>query len=128
MRIFVALEVVDFRRGIDGLAAVCRDQLGEDPFTGAVFVFRSRSGKAIKLLMYDGQGFWLAAKRLSRGRFKWWPTSDNQDARHGQLAAEALQVLLWNGNPEEKRMPEPWRRVVPRDLCETTEKEHPPHF
>ena len=116
MRIFVALLPVDFRRGIDGLAAVCREHLGEDPFSGAVFVFRSRSRKAIKLLTYDGQGYWLAMKRLSRGRLKWWPMSERLDARHRQLAAQELQVLLWNGNPEEKKMSEPWRRVIPREI------------
>jgi transposase len=128
MRIFVALEPVDFRRGIDGMAAVCRECLGEDPFSGAVFVFRPRSQKAIKVLMYDGQGYWLATKRLSRGRFKWWPTAGEPDARHRQLAAEALQVLLWNGNPEEKRMSEHWRRVIPRELTRPPEKEPPSHF
>jgi transposase len=65
MRVLVARERVDFRRGIDGLAAICRSVLSSDPFCGAVFVFRSRSGKAIRLLVYDGQGFWLATKRLS---------------------------------------------------------------
>jgi len=119
MRIFVALESVDFRRGIDGLAAVCRDYLGEDPISGGVFVFRSQSRKAIKILMYDGQGYWLAMKRLSHGRLKWWPDSHGlaeQDARHRLLAAQELQVLLWNGNPNEKRMPGPWRQVVPRGV------------
>jgi len=115
MRIFVAIEPVDFRRGIDGLAAVCREHLDQDPFSGTVFVFRSQSRKAIKLLMYDGQGYWLALKRLSRGRLSWWPTKETLEGRHRCLAAQELQVLLWNGNPTEKRMSEPWRRVVPRD-------------
>ena len=64
MRILLAVEPVDFRRGIDGLAAVCRATLGVDPLAGALFVFRSRSCKALKLLMYDGQGFWLCQNRL----------------------------------------------------------------
>ena len=58
MRILVAVEPVDFRRGIDGLAARCRQALGSDPQTGALFVFRSRRGHAIKCLTYDGQGYW----------------------------------------------------------------------
>ena len=58
MRVLVAIEPVDFRCGIDGLAQVCRATLHEDPFTGAVFVFRNRQRKAIKLLVYDGQGYW----------------------------------------------------------------------
>ncbi len=68
-RIFVATEPIDFRKGMDGLAAVCRQVLGDNPLSGAVYVFRNRSGTAIKLLFYDGQGFWLCTKRLSKGHF-----------------------------------------------------------
>ena len=64
MRILVAVEPVDFRKGIDGLVRLAREQLRADPFSGSVFVFRSRRGTAIRLLVYDGQGFWLAQKRL----------------------------------------------------------------
>ncbi|MEA1053685.1 IS66 family insertion sequence element accessory protein TnpB [Lamprobacter modestohalophilus] len=63
-RIFVALEPADFRRGIDGLAALCRQRLAQDPFSGAIFVFRNRRKSALKLLCYDGQGFWLCQKRF----------------------------------------------------------------
>ena len=64
MRVLVAIEPVDGRKGIDSLARLCQDKLQEDPFSGCVFVFRSRSGAAIRLLTYDGQGYWLAQKRL----------------------------------------------------------------
>jgi transposase len=67
MRVLVAIEPVDGRKGIDSLARLCQDKLAEDPFSGCVFVFRSRSGTAIRLLSYDGQGYWLAQKRLSKG-------------------------------------------------------------
>jgi transposase len=72
MRVLVAIEPVD-GKGIDSLARLCQEKLAEDPFSGCVFVFRSRSGSAIRLLSYDGQGYWLAQKRLSKGRFVWWP-------------------------------------------------------
>ena len=65
MRVLAAIEPVDGRKGIDSLAQLCQDKLAEDPFSGCVFVFRSRSGTAIRLLSYDGQGYWLAQKRLS---------------------------------------------------------------
>jgi IS66 Orf2 like protein len=65
MRVLVAIEPVDGRKGIDSLAQLCREKLAEDPFSGCVFVFRSRSGTAIRLLTYDGQGYWLLQKRLS---------------------------------------------------------------
>ena len=63
-RIFVATAPVDFRKGIDGLAAVCRQVLGDNPLEGAVYVFRNRAGTALKLLLYDGQGYWLCLTDL----------------------------------------------------------------
>ncbi|MFH0900476.1 MAG: IS66 family insertion sequence element accessory protein TnpB, partial [Pseudomonadota bacterium] len=71
MRVLVAVNTVDFRRGIDGLARQCREVLKADPFAGTVFVFRNRRGTAIKLLVYDGQGFWLCHKRWSAGRLRY---------------------------------------------------------
>lgn len=65
LRILVAVEPVDFRTGIEALAALCRQQWDEDPFSGTLFVFRNRQATALKLLLYDGQGFWLCWRRLS---------------------------------------------------------------
>jgi hypothetical protein len=64
MRILVCVAPVDFRNGIDGLAQRCKVALGEDPFRGTVFVFRNRRSTAVKVLAYDGQGFWLCQKKL----------------------------------------------------------------
>ena len=64
MRILVAIEPADFRRGIDGLACVCKEVLHQDPFGGWLFVFRNRRATAVKVLVYDGQGFWLCHKKL----------------------------------------------------------------
>ncbi len=66
-RILVAVEPVDFRRGIDGLARTCQEMLSQDPFSGWVFVFRNRRATALKILIYDGQGFWLCQKKLESG-------------------------------------------------------------
>ena len=108
-RIFLATAPVDFRKGIDGLAAVCRQVLGDNPLEGAVYVFRNRAGTALKLLLYDGQGYWLCMKRLSQGRFTWWPkTADTRVP----LSARELVILLWNGNPERAQMAQDWRRVA----------------
>jgi len=90
MRILVAIEAVDFRRGIDGLARLCRDLLNTDPFSGKVFVFRSRRHTAIKILVYDGQGFWLCHKRLSQGRFRRWPSAFGKNSK--SLSPLELQV------------------------------------
>lgn len=108
-RIFLACEPADFRRGIDGLAALCRQQLQEDPMDGAIFVFRNRRGSALKLLSYDGQGFWLCQKRLSHGRLNWWPSTPQASER---LTARELQILLWNGNPKTVKLAGDWRRVA----------------
>jgi len=92
MRIWLAVEPVDFRKGIDGLAQVCRQQLQLDPMAGVLVIFSSRRRKALKCLMYDGQGFWLCQKRLSVGKFSWWPT-DAKPPTFG-LDAHQLQSLL----------------------------------
>lgn len=73
MKILVAVEPVDFRNGIDGLVQICKARLQQDPFGGGVFAFRNRRATSLKVLVYDGQGFWLCQKRLSEGRFRWWP-------------------------------------------------------
>jgi transposase len=110
MRLLVAVEPVDFRRGIDGLAGVCRQVLNSDPFSGAVFVFRNRRQTALKILMYDGQGFWLCYKRLSRGRFQWWPVK-GQEPTCGLMAHE-LQTLIWNGQPQAAMTAAMWRPLA----------------
>jgi len=113
MRIMVAVAPADFRKGIDGLARMCKDVLGQDPFSGWVFVFRNRKATALKILVYDGQGFWLCHKRLSSGRFGWWPSSKNAASK--TLAAHQLHVLLSAGNPDRAQAAPAWRPVGPLD-------------
>jgi transposase len=108
MRILVAVQAADFRKGIDGLCRMCRDVLQADPFSGFVFVFRNRSGTSVKLLMYDGQGFWLCQKRLFQGRFRWWP--EDVGGIPGRLAVPELQLLLWNGNPMSAQVAPMWKK------------------
>jgi transposase len=108
-RILLATEPVDFRKGIDGLAALCRRVLLEQPLSGTVFVFRNRASTTLKILAYDGQGFWLCTKRLSHGRFTWWPTVQDPSAR---LAARELLILLWNGNPQQAGLAKDWKKLA----------------
>jgi transposase len=96
MRILVAVEPVDFRKGIDSLAVLCRQKLQSDPFSGTLFVFVNKSRQALRVMTYDGQGFWLCHKRLSRGRFSWNFRFQNGPVTH--LAAAQLQQLLWNAD------------------------------
>jgi transposase len=114
MRIRVAIEPADFRRGIDGLARLVREELRSDPFSGGIFVFRNRRATAIKILVYDGQGFWLCQKRLYQGRFRYWPRGTAQTAVRALLAHE-LQVLLSAGDFEAARAAPPWRRIIASD-------------
>lgn len=109
-RILLACEPVDFRKGIDSLAALCRARLDSDPFSGTVFVFRNRSGTAIKLFAYDGTGFWLCLKRFSKGSLRWWPRSATTPLH--PLGSQQLTVLLHLGDPTSARFSEPWRRLT----------------
>ena len=108
MRVLVAIECVDGRKGIDSLVRVCQEKLSEDPITGCVFIFRSRRGTSIRLLNYDGQGYWLAQKRLSKGRFAWWPESNSAAKR---LEAYEAQLLMVAGDVSRVRAAPMWRRV-----------------
>ncbi len=108
-RILVAVEPTDFRRGIDGLARQAKAELLSDPFSGCVFVFRNRRGTAVKLLAYDGQGFWLCHKRLSAGRFRFWPKSAGQVL--SVLQAHELVVLLRGGDPSNTKVSPEWRAL-----------------
>ena len=110
MRILVAVEPVDFRKGIDGLSRLCRIELQSDPFSGHIFIFRNRSKTAIKILTYDGQGFWVCHKRLSKGRFQWWP--DKKAESLSVLQAHELQTLIWNGNPCTSGAAPMWKSIA----------------
>jgi len=107
-RIYLAVEFVDFRKGIDGLSFICQQKLKQDPFSGSLFLFRNRSGTSIKALIYDSQGFWICQKRFSKGRLKFWPVSTEISKR---LTMSELQILLWNGNPKTAQIAPEWRKV-----------------
>ena len=111
MRLLVAVEPVDFRKGIDGLVAICRQKLAADPMGGALFIFSNRRRRALKILSYDGQGYWLCQKRLSTGCFDWWPSGGPQPTLG--LAGQQLQLLLWNGNPNQAPAAPLWRPITP---------------
>jgi transposase len=109
MRIILAVEPTDFRKGIDGLAQICRGVLKSDPFSGYLFGFMNRGKTAIKMLVYDGQGFWLFQKRLSKGRFQWWPAK--KDRTSASLLVHELQLLIWNGDPESVQTAPFWKKI-----------------
>jgi transposase len=112
MRVLVAIEPVDGRKGIDGLVQLCRSVLACDPMDGTLVVVRNRSAESIRLLAFDGQGIWLCQKRMSRGKFKYWPSAvDGASAVSRQLLAHELQTLIWGGDPTRAQAAPMWRRI-----------------
>ncbi|MDQ3684950.1 MAG: IS66 family insertion sequence element accessory protein TnpB [Acidobacteriota bacterium] len=109
LQIMLAYDPVDFRKGIDTLTALCRNRFDQNPFSGTLFLFRNRRATALKLLVYDGQGFWLCTKRFSKGRLAWWPEATGAPLH--PLAAHQLSVLLMNGHPDLARFADAWRRL-----------------
>jgi transposase len=99
LKVYLACRPVDMRRGFDGLAADVAQVLRADPYSGAVFVFRSRRGDYLKILAWDGSGLCLFAKRLEKGRFVWPPVVDG-----GMRLTAAQLALLIEGID--------WRRTV----------------
>ena len=89
-RVLVATRPVDFRKGAEGLAALVKDQMRLEPFSGVVFVFRAKRADRIKLLWWDGTGVCLLAKRLEEGQFR-WPKAEDATMR---LSAAQLSALL----------------------------------
>jgi hypothetical protein len=120
IRILVAVEPVDFRKGIDSLAALCRQKLQSDPFSGAMFVFTNKSRRALRLLVYDGQGYWLCHKRLSKERFVW----PFQCGSVADLSAGQLQQLLWNSDPFKMTASEDFRRLPKKSLKTLESSDH----
>lgn len=109
--VVVMHEPISFRNGIEGTAAVARTVLQREPMDGALFVFRNKQGHMLRILYYDGGGFWLCTKRLSKGRFSGWPRGGGSGPASALLVRE-LQILLWGGDPAACAFPELWRRVA----------------
>jgi transposase len=92
LKVFVALEACDMRKGFNGLHALVTERLGEDPRAGSLFVFSNRRRSRLKILYWDGSGLWILSKRLERGTFS-WPKSVKPEATKLKLSPEALAML-----------------------------------
>ncbi len=90
VRVLVATKPVDFRKGAEGLAALVREEMKADPFSGAIYVFRARRADRVKLIYWDGTGVCLFAKRLEDGKFRWPNVQDGVM----RLSAAELSALL----------------------------------
>jgi transposase len=109
MQILIGIEPIDFRKGIDGISALCRNHLNQDPYSGKMFVFINKKKTAIKIFVFDGQGSWLCQKRLSRSYFRWWPRT--AIGKTITMDVPSLQMLLWNGNPSSNSISY-WKRLT----------------
>ncbi len=90
-----AVQAFRIRRGADGLASTVQSILKQDPFSGTVFVFRSKRADRVKLLVYDGTGLVLIWKRLEGNKFKWPPVSDGVMRLSGSQLAALFDGLDW---------------------------------
>lgn len=107
VRVFIATKPVDFRKGGDGLAALVRETLGHDPFSGTIYVFRSKRADRVKMLVWDGSGLVLFWKRLENGAFKWPPISD------GVMRLTSAQLAALVDGMD-------WSRLQARDIARPT--------
>ena len=101
-QIQLAQQPLDFRKGMDGVAAVCREQLQQDPRNGQLFVFFNRTRTMIRVLVYEGNGFWLMSKRLSKGRF---PILHANQSPISSIASRELRQLLSGHLPTTMTLP-----------------------
>jgi len=90
-KILLAVTPVDFRKGLDGLVALCEHQLRQQPRSGSLFIFINRSRTMIRVLCYEINGYWIATKRLSRGRYGGWPNST--ESLYSMPASELTKIL-----------------------------------
>lgn len=90
-KILLSTQHVDFRRQIDGLIALCEQQFKQDPRSGYLFVFINRMHTMIRVLCYEEQGYWLATKRLSKGRYTLWPSRGSDLTEYH--ASELTKIL-----------------------------------
>jgi transposase len=109
-KIYIAVEAVDMRKGFEGLYGLVRDQLGQDPLSGHLFLFTNRSKTRLKALVWDGSGLWVCAKRLEKGRFR-WPAAEH--ARSVAMRPEELAMLLNGLDVAQAHPRKNWLRRAP---------------
>ena len=106
-RVMVATRPVDFRKGAEGLAALVREEMKSDPFSGAVYVFRAKRADRVKLIYWDGTGVCLFAKRLEDGKFRWPNVQDSVMRLSAAELAALLEGLDWRRVHAARETPAP---------------------
>lgn len=107
VRVMVATSPVDFRKGAEGLAALVREAMTADPFSGAVYVFRARRADRVKLIYWDGTGLCLFAKRLEDGIFRWPNVQDGVIRLTAAQLSALLEGLDWKRVHTARETPPP---------------------
>jgi transposase len=107
VRVMVATKPVDFRKGAEGLAALVREEMKSDPFSGAVYVFRAKRADRVKLIYWDGTGVCLFAKRLEDGKFRWPKMQDSVMRLSAAELAALLEGLDWRRVHAARETPAP---------------------
>jgi transposase len=92
LKVFVAVEACDLRKGFNGLHGLVTEKLKEDPRQGSLFVFSNRRHTRIKILCWDGTGLWVLTKRLEKGTFS-WPKHPDPGVTKMSLTPQALAML-----------------------------------
>jgi transposase len=96
MQVMVATKPIDFRKGADGLVALVSETLGHDPFSGTIFVFRSKRADRIKIVAWDGSGLVLFWKRLEQSAFRWPPITDGVMRLTSAQLAALIDGMDWS--------------------------------
>jgi len=103
VKVLVATKPVDFRKGAEGLAALVKEQMRADPFSGVVYVFRAKRADRIKLIFWDGTGLCLYAKRLEDGQFRWPKVEDGVMRLTSAQLGALLEGLDWRRVHQARR-------------------------
>jgi transposase len=109
-KIYIALDPIDMRKGFDGLYGLVRDHLCQDPLSGHLFLFTNRPHTRLKVLVWDGSGLWVCAKRLERGRFG-WPAANG--SRSVTMRPQELAMLINGMDLKQARPRKNWMRRTP---------------
>ena len=107
--IYVVGKSVSFAGRLKSTLGICRDLLQLEPMDGCYIVFRNRSGSKLRIVFYDGDGFWLCEKTFSKGAIRGWVEGEEIS----QVSARELSVLLWRGNLERVQFPAFWKKMTP---------------
>ncbi len=114
MPLFVGIDPIDFRCGIDKLSIISESLSKYSALSGTVFVFSNRAKTAVKILVHDGVGFWLVQRRLAQGKLSWWPKHENEQVL---IDHHTLSVILQGESPCLKRRGM-WKRISGREEAE----------